>query len=34
LSCGFKQVHLFGDQQGTSYGLDAQRLIAIARKSS
>jgi SAM-dependent methyltransferase len=34
LSCGFKQVQLFGDQQGSSYGLDAQRLIAVARKWS
>jgi len=34
LSCGFKQVQLFGDQQGSSYGLDAQRLIAVARKLS
>ena len=34
LSCGFKQVQLFGDQQGSSYGLDTQRLIAVARKSS
>jgi len=34
LSSGFKQVQLFGDQQGSSYGLDAQRLIAVARKSS
>jgi SAM-dependent methyltransferase len=33
LSCGFKQVELFGDQQGTPYGLDALRLIAVARKS-
>jgi hypothetical protein len=32
LSCGFRQVQLFGDQQGSPYGLDAQRLIAIARK--
>jgi hypothetical protein len=34
LSCGFKQVHLFGDQQGSAYGLEAQRLIAVARKAS
>jgi hypothetical protein len=32
LNCGFKQVQLFGDQQGSPYGLDAQRLITIARK--
>jgi SAM-dependent methyltransferase len=34
LSCGFKQVQLFGDQQGSPYSLDAQRLIAVAHKSS
>jgi SAM-dependent methyltransferase len=32
LSCGFKQVQLYGDIQGSPYGLDAQRLIAVARK--
>jgi len=32
LSCGFKQVQLFGDQQGSPYGLNGQRLIAVARK--
>jgi SAM-dependent methyltransferase len=32
LSCGFEQVQLFGDLQGTPYGLDALRLIAVARK--
>jgi hypothetical protein len=32
LSCGFKQVRLFGDQQGSPYGLDAQRLISVAHK--
>lgn len=32
LSCGFKQVQLFGDLQGSAYSLDAQRLIAVARK--
>jgi SAM-dependent methyltransferase len=32
LSCGFKQVQLFGDIQGSPYSLDAQRLIAVARK--
>jgi SAM-dependent methyltransferase len=31
---GFKHVQLFGDQQGSPYGLDALRLIAVARKSS
>jgi hypothetical protein len=34
LSCGFRQVQLFGDQQGSPYNLDATRLIAVARKSS
>ena len=34
LNCGFKHVQLFGDQQGSPYGLDAQRLIAVARKSA
>jgi SAM-dependent methyltransferase len=34
LSCGFKQVQLFGDQQGSPYDLDANRLIAVARKSN
>ena len=32
LICGFNQVQLFGDLQGLPYGLDAQRLIAVARK--
>jgi hypothetical protein len=32
--CGFNQVQLFGDQQGLPYDLDAQRLIAVARKST
>ncbi|HEY1939431.1 MAG TPA: class I SAM-dependent methyltransferase [Candidatus Angelobacter sp.] len=32
LSCGFKQVQLFGDMMGSPYGLDALRLIAVARK--
>ena len=34
LNCGFKHVQLFGDQQGSPYGLDALRLIAVAHKSS
>jgi SAM-dependent methyltransferase len=33
LSCGFKQVQLFGDLQGSRYDLDAMRLVAVARKS-
>ena len=34
LSCGFKQVQLFGDLLGSPYNLDAMRLITVARKSS
>jgi SAM-dependent methyltransferase len=34
VSCGFRQVQLFGDQQGLPYDLDATRLIAVARKSA
>jgi SAM-dependent methyltransferase len=34
LSCGFEQVQLFGDLQGSAYDLEAKRLIAVARKSS
>ena len=34
LSCGFGQVRLFGDQHGLPYDLDANRLIAVAHKSS
>jgi SAM-dependent methyltransferase len=33
LSCGFRQVQLFGDLQGAAYDLEAKRLIAVARKS-
>jgi len=32
-ACGFTQVDLFGDLQDTPYGLDAARLIAVARKT-
>ncbi|HEY7402007.1 MAG TPA: class I SAM-dependent methyltransferase [Candidatus Angelobacter sp.] len=32
LSCGFKQVQVFGSTQGTPYDVDAQRLVAVARK--
>jgi SAM-dependent methyltransferase len=32
LSCGFGQVQLFGDLQGSPYNLDAMRLVAVARK--
>jgi hypothetical protein len=34
LSCGFGQVQLFGDLQGSPYNLEATRLVAVARKSS
>jgi len=30
--CGFADVRLFGDLQGAPYGLDAPRLVAVARK--
>ena len=29
---GFHHVHLYGDLEGHAYGLDARRLIAVARK--
>jgi len=34
LGCGFEQVQLFGDLQGSAYDLEAKRLVAVARKSS
>jgi SAM-dependent methyltransferase len=34
LACGFQQVQLFGDLQGSPYNLEATRLVAVARKSS
>ncbi|MBZ5504598.1 MAG: hypothetical protein LAO78_03825 [Acidobacteriia bacterium] len=34
LTCGFEHVQLFGDLQGSSYGLEPLRLIAVARKSA
>ena len=34
LSCGFEQAELFGDLQGSPYGLEATRLIAVARKAA
>lgn len=33
LSCGFADVHLYGDFQGSPYGPDALRLVAMARKA-
>lgn len=30
--CGFKQVDLFGDLLGAPYGVEAARLVAVARK--
>ncbi|MCX6632681.1 MAG: class I SAM-dependent methyltransferase [Candidatus Solibacter sp.] len=33
LSCGFAEVQLFGDLQGSPYGSDASRLVAVARKA-
>jgi hypothetical protein len=32
LEAGFGQVTLYGDLQGGSYGIDADRLIAVAYK--
>jgi SAM-dependent methyltransferase len=32
LSCGFASVRLYGDLQGSPYGPDALRLVAVARK--
>jgi SAM-dependent methyltransferase len=34
LAGGFAEVRLFGDFQGAPYGLDAARLVAVARKAS
>jgi len=34
LSSGFRDVKLFGDLQGSPYGLEPLRLIAVARKSA
>jgi SAM-dependent methyltransferase len=34
LGCGFQQVQLFGDLQGSPYNLEAPRLVAVARKSA
>ena len=31
-ACGFEHVQLYGDLGGSCYGLDAQRLVAVARK--
>lgn len=33
LSCGFAQVQIYGDLKGSPYGLDAARLVAVARKA-
>ena len=32
-SCGFASVRLYGDLQGSPYGPDALRLVAVARKA-
>jgi len=32
LAIGFEEVQLFGDLKGAPYGMDATRLIAVARK--
>jgi len=33
LASGFAEVQLFGDLQGAPYGVDAARLVAVARKA-
>ena len=30
-ACGFERVELYGDLAGSAYGVDAQRLVAVAR---
>lgn len=32
VACGFEHVQLYGDLAGSCYGVDAQRLVAVARK--
>ena len=32
LSCGFSSVRLYGDLQGSPYGPDATRLVAVATR--
>jgi hypothetical protein len=32
VASGFKDVKLYGDLKGSPYGLDAQRLVVVARK--
>lgn len=34
LGSGFNEVQLFGDLQGSTYNLEATRLVAVARKTS
>jgi len=34
LRTGFDSVEIFGNLQGAPYGLDAERLVAVARKAS
>jgi len=34
LGCGFAEVQLFGDLQGAPFGVEATRLVAVARKSA
>jgi hypothetical protein len=33
LDCGFATVRLYGDLQGSAYGPEALRLVAVARKT-
>jgi hypothetical protein len=32
VACGFKDVQLYGDLVGSSFDLDAKRLVVVARK--
>jgi hypothetical protein len=34
LAAGFRHVQLFGSLLGIPYGLEAQRLVAVARKTA
>jgi SAM-dependent methyltransferase len=34
LRAGFAEVFLYGDLKGSPYGVDAQRLVAVARKAA
>jgi hypothetical protein len=34
MAAGFKHVQIYGSLQGIPYGLEAQRLVAVARKTT